>query len=72
MVAWRGRYGREVDPASGEECEVREKRYIVWDTLTKGFGLRVNVDGSKTYLLKYALEGADVAHDRQARFPLDP
>ena len=45
-----------------KNAEVKEKRYIVWDITTKGFGLRVNVDGSKTYLLKYAFEGHQTWH----------
>ncbi|WP_237479112.1 site-specific integrase [Lichenibacterium dinghuense] len=40
----------------------REKRYIVWDAAPKGFGLRVNVDGSKTYILKYAFDGRQMWH----------
>ncbi len=43
-------------------AEAKPARYIVWDTATKGFGLRVNVDGSKTYILKYAFEGRQTWH----------
>ena len=40
-----------------KNAEVRAKRYRLWDATAKGFGLAVNVDGSKTYILKYAFEG---------------
>lgn len=45
-----------------KNAEVKADRYIVWDTVTKGFGLRVNVNGSKTYILKYAFEGRPTWH----------
>jgi integrase len=32
-------------------------RYTIWDAEVKGFGLRVNADGSKTYVLKYVFQG---------------
>lgn len=47
---------------SVKTAEAKPARYIVWDTATKGFGLRVNVDGSKTYILKYAFEGRQTWH----------
>jgi hypothetical protein len=31
----------------------RDTRYVVWDTETNGFGVRVNRDGTKTFALKY-------------------
>jgi integrase len=31
----------------------RDARYVVWDTETNGFGVRVNRDGTKTFALKY-------------------
>jgi integrase len=44
---------------------VRSKaRYVLWDTEVRGFGLRVNSDGSKTYVLKY------VMGDRQKWFSI--
>ena len=43
-------------------AEVKPARYILWDTAPSGFGLRVNVDGSKTYLLKYAFAGRQAWH----------
>ena len=45
-----------------KNADSRATRYILWDTSTKGFGLRVNVDGSKSYLLKYAFEGGQRWH----------
>jgi integrase len=38
-------------------ADVKPKRYVIWDTDVKGFGVRVNADGSKTYVLKYVFEG---------------
>jgi len=35
----------------------KERRYVVWDATTRGFGLRVNKDGTKTFVLKYFNEG---------------
>ncbi|WP_375409422.1 tyrosine-type recombinase/integrase [uncultured Methylobacterium sp.] len=35
----------------------RAERYTLWDTDLKGFGLRVNADGSKSYALKYLFDG---------------
>jgi integrase len=32
-------------------------RYVLWDSEVRGFGLRVNADGSKTYVLKYMIHG---------------
>ncbi|WP_439547052.1 tyrosine-type recombinase/integrase [Sandarakinorhabdus sp.] len=34
-----------------------DQRSTVWDTEVKGFGLRVNADGTKTYILKYLFQG---------------
>ena len=31
----------------------RDTRYVVWDTETNGFRVRVNRDGTKTFALKY-------------------
>ncbi|MDA5192670.1 site-specific integrase [Alphaproteobacteria bacterium LMG 31809] len=31
---------------------------MIWDSDVKGFGLRVNADGSKTYVLKYLFRGS--------------
>ena len=33
------------------------ERYTLWDSELKGFGLRVNADGSKSYALKYLFQG---------------
>ena len=34
-----------------------ETRYTIWDTEIRGFGLRVNRDGSRTYVLKFVHHG---------------
>lgn len=33
------------------------KRLVVWDSETRGFGIRVNRDSSKTFVLKYFIQG---------------
>ncbi|MRI57744.1 DUF4102 domain-containing protein [Methylobacterium sp. DB1607] len=40
----------------------RADRYTLWDSDLKGFGLRVNADGSKSYALKYLFEGRQRWH----------
>ncbi|MDP4006702.1 site-specific integrase [Methylobacterium sp. NEAU K] len=40
----------------------RTERYTLWDSDVKGFGLRVNADGSKSYALKYLFEGRQRWH----------
>lgn len=40
----------------------RTGRYTLWDSDLKGFGLRVNVDGSKSYALKYLFDGRQRWH----------
>ncbi len=40
----------------------RSGRYTLWDSELKGFGVRVNVDGTKTYLLKYVFSGRQRWH----------
>lgn len=40
----------------------RAERYTLWDSELKGFGLRVNADGSKSYALKYLFEGRQRWH----------
>lgn len=34
-----------------------ENRYVVWDEEIRGFGVRVNRDGSKTFVVKYFVNG---------------
>ncbi len=35
----------------------KENRFVVWDEEVKGFGIRVNRDGSKTFVAKYFING---------------
>ncbi len=43
----------------------RAERYTLWDSELKGFGLRVNADGSKSYA-KVSVREADSAGTRSA------
>ncbi len=43
---------RTVD-ASQPEAE----RYILWDNMLKGFGLRVEASGTKAFLVRYRIAG---------------
>ena len=40
-----------------DAAKPQEKRYVMWDVETPGFGVRVNRDGSKTFVLKYFFVG---------------
>jgi integrase len=40
-----------------ERAQVREGRYALWDSMVPGFGIRINLDGSKTFLLRYRPKG---------------
>ncbi|KQU05133.1 hypothetical protein ASG60_00065 [Methylobacterium sp. Leaf469] len=40
----------------------RDVRYTLWDAELKGFGLRVNADGTKSYALKYLFRGRQRWH----------
>ena len=40
-----------------KSAKAEPKRYTIWDTEIKGLGLRVNSDGTKTYVLKYVFQG---------------
>jgi hypothetical protein len=44
---------RTVDAASPQS-----ERYVVWDSELKGFGLRVEPSGAKTFLVRYRPKGA--------------
>jgi hypothetical protein len=41
-----------------DSLEARSKRYFVWDTVLKGFGIRVEPTGRKTFLCRYRAGGA--------------
>ena len=43
---------RIVDTAQPEP-----ERYVVWDSTLKGFGLRVEPSGTKTFLVRYRIAG---------------
>jgi hypothetical protein len=36
------------------------KRYVIWDTIVRGFGLRVSPEGRKTYIVKTRVAGRQV------------
>ena len=38
-----------------ENLPVQSKGYILWDSETKGFGIRININGKKTFILKYSI-----------------
>lgn len=40
-----------------EGAEPGAKRYLLWDSSTKGFGVRIGVSGIKTFVVKYLAEG---------------
>lgn len=40
-----------------DASEPTSERYIVWDTDLKGFGLRVETSGTKTFLVRYRVAG---------------
>ncbi len=47
-----------------ESLRPKDNRYLIWDTLVPGFGVRVNPSGKLTYILKYRLGGGRVARQR--------
>jgi Arm DNA-binding domain len=52
---------REVDRARSAQC-----RYIVWDPELRGFGLRVEPSGLKTFVVRYRVNGGRTGIQRQA------
>ncbi len=40
-----------------DASEAREKRYAIWDSEVTGFGLRIGVSGTKTFVIRYRAEG---------------
>ena len=54
----------------------RDVRYIVWDADLKGFGIRIETSGTKTYLVRYrprdgGVKGSEaVRHNWSARYDL--
>lgn len=40
-----------------DASEPRDKRYEVWDSEVAGFGLRIGVSGTKTFVIRYRAEG---------------
>jgi integrase len=45
-----------------KDAAPKAHRYVIWDLQPAGFGLRVNGDGTKTYVLKYAFKGRQRWH----------
>ena len=48
---------RKITKSAVDSAKPEKARYTIWDTEIRGFGLRVNRDGSRTYVLKYVLHG---------------
>ena len=42
---------------SVDAVEPRQRRFDIWDAELKGFGLRVEASGTKTYILRYRPQG---------------
>ena len=40
-----------------DAAEPEAERYILWDSALKGFGLRVETSGTKTFLVRYRIAG---------------
>jgi integrase len=63
VVRWQPKKGRlkvenkKITKRMVDDLKPREDRFVVWDTDVAGFGVRVNKNGRKTYLLKYRVGG---------------
>jgi integrase len=53
---------RKITKTVVDGARLGEARYTIWDTELRGFGLRVNRDGSKTYVLKFVFHGRQRWH----------
>ncbi|MBM3564281.1 MAG: site-specific integrase [Alphaproteobacteria bacterium] len=42
---------------TADAAEAEAERFIVWDSALKGFGLRVEASGTKTFLVRYRIAG---------------
>ena len=40
-----------------DACSPAGKRYDIWDSKLPGFGLRIGISGSKTYVVRYRADG---------------
>lgn len=38
-------------------AQPEDERYVIWDSALKGFGLRVEASGTKTFLVRYRVCG---------------
>ncbi|MBM3577752.1 MAG: DUF4102 domain-containing protein [Alphaproteobacteria bacterium] len=53
MTERTGKLTKRMVDAAAPEAE----RYIVWDSVLKGFGLRIEPSGTKTFLVRYRAAG---------------
>ncbi len=47
----------KISKATAEAATPRASRYVVWDSELRGFGLRVESTGAKTFVVKYRADG---------------